>query len=76
MSDQLSEKSDSRIWFRFFRFITGLLLMGLGIWLFIQHFVKQPDRGWSVLAYILLVFIGVFIAISARLKKEKPYGEP
>ncbi len=50
--------------------------MGLGIWLFIQHFVKQPDRGWSVLAYILLVFIGVFIAISARLKKEKPYGEP
>ena len=75
MLDQLSEKSDSRIWFRFLRFITGILLMGLGIWLFIQHFVKQPDRGWSGLAYILLVFIGVFIAISARLKKEKPYGE-
>ena len=75
MLDQLHEKNVSQIWFRFFMFIAGLLLMALGIWLFVQHFVKQPERGWSGLIFILLVFLGVFVAVSARLKKEKPYGE-
>ena len=59
------------VWFRIFRLVLGLLLIGLGLWLLVSRFVSHPDSGGSGLLPLLLTFVGIFVAASSRISKRK-----
>lgn len=59
------------VWFRLLGLIFGLILIGLGIWIFIWRLIERPEQGGSGLLPLIAIFAGIFIAVSTRISKKK-----
>jgi len=71
MTDKKTPESSFFVWFRLSRLILGLCIIGLGLWLFIRRYIDQPDQGGSGLIPLLVIFFGIFLAVSVRISKRK-----
>jgi len=71
MADSSTRNKPYFITFRMIRLILGLLIIAVGLWMFIRGYITQPNQGGSNLAALIVVFIGIFIAASARISKKK-----
>ena len=59
------------VWFRLLGLIIGLIMIGLGVWQFIWRLIEKPEHGGSNLVPLVIIFVGVFIAISTRISKRR-----
>ena len=59
------------VWFRMIRLVLGLLIIGIGIWMFLIRFIHNPESGGSGLIPLVIIFSGVFLAASAGISKRK-----